>query len=646
MRKTILNKLLALLLVFLLAFTIVGCNNNNGNNGNNGNNNGEPQITLPTETLQKQKDEIIYVNMKEDGEVESIKATNRIKNSEFAYYQDYGKFLTDGHLNISSGRGPILIEGEKALIPSLQNDDNMFYTMALDKDYYEPLIPYKIKATYKLNNKEVDYDELKGASGQIELNFNFKPNMDADPYYLASYAAQVQIPLNIDVADITEANGAMQKVLVGKVMTLAYMVMPAQETDINIKLEAKNFYFEGFQAVLQPFDLNSMMSFLPLDDLISLDISDYPEQLNLLVLILNGVNQQVSPLFNELLPMLPNIANEFTALQGLKDGLEDPMLTQFFMLLADVNTYNPEQLANMEGIGLLLNSINLSLLSLSENYDLVSNVLQDLLQIDFGFVDEYQQLYNNAFSELLTDFDIIIGGLEAVAENLDFSDLSALLEQKEALIQVFGEIGQANLQIKTNLQTLISEMFVFPNILKPVVDQLLSLIEPLSNLFIDIAALEGAFTELASKLTEGLANNWFIDDPIIQQSIQMFNQMLTKTSPTLENPGLIQGLQLALMGAGELDQLVELEALFEVDLTTNLRQIDNVAHMFMQINQALSLPLLDMDISFYEGMDLFKLIIPILNLIPEGPSGTLPSFLSNQNLEPSTVQFILKQKGF
>ncbi|MDD4090801.1 MAG: hypothetical protein PHY22_03730, partial [Acholeplasmataceae bacterium] len=266
--KTI--KKIILISLVALSLGLFACDNNDINNPNNDNPPSGDVILPDLETSKKAvKEEIIYVDIKQNGMIENIKASNKISNTEVSYYEDYGYFLPKGNLNISSPLGEILFpeEEHKALIPSLEEQDNFYYILALEKEKYQAQLPFDIKIMYKLENNIVGYQEIKGATGNVDIKITFTPNLNADRYFKEYFGAQIQIPLSTEHAELIEAKNALTKILAGKTLTLAYMAMPGQELEIDLKIKAKNFKFDGIQATYQQFDINDLMnSFINLED--------------------------------------------------------------------------------------------------------------------------------------------------------------------------------------------------------------------------------------------------------------------------------------------------------------------------------------------------------------------------------------------
>ena len=153
--KKIINKIFSIVLLLIGIFVISGCESKPPVDDNK-----KPEIKLPITTKKASSDETIYVIVDSENQISSIKSSHHLTNAEFAKYEVHGKFLPDGHLNITNGLAQIEIKDEIAYVPSLSNHDSFFYTLNLDKEYYETKLPFSMKTTYKLNGEEVTSDKL------------------------------------------------------------------------------------------------------------------------------------------------------------------------------------------------------------------------------------------------------------------------------------------------------------------------------------------------------------------------------------------------------------------------------------------------------------------------------------------------------
>lgn len=652
--KTI--KKIILISLVALSLGLFACDNNDINNPNNDNPPSGDVILPDLETSKKAvKEEIIYVDIKQNGMIENIKASNKISNTEVSYYEDYGYFLPKGNLNISSPLGEILFpeEEHKALIPSLEEQDNFYYILALEKEKYQAQLPFDIKIMYKLENNIVGYQEIKGATGNVDIKITFTPNLNADRYFKEYFGAQIQIPLSTEHAELIEAKNALTKILAGKTLTLAYMAMPGQELEIDLKIKAKNFKFDGIQATYQQFDINDLMnSFINLEDF---DLSQ----------------------FNKLEDGVSMIVSEFTAIKEGDEGLD-----QLFNGLEELLSGNLDEFIdkdNFSQLGELINALNDSnfkmgykspataISYLNANRDQLKAKYNNLAHDIETNVDELTKSYENImdsidqieeavvlflgynYQEKYQEFDEIINKLSTIKEkiallNENEIDLKYLINKKDEVLPIFSDIGTLNMEIKTHFQSLIVNFSSFAFHLSEL-SPLFDLIIGFGNFIEKISGLKTNLETLVSEIKKDKNDNVFISTIIIDPFLEGIE------NGSNGNPSLLSALEEVISQTSDFDlsELDQLATLFEKDMKTNLRKVDMIAIGFIEMNKALTLPQEGEEISFYDGLTLFTMIEEVVEFIPDFKAfdeSLIRSFLSDENLPPKLVQFVIKQQPF
>lgn len=620
------NRILALLITLLLTLTVVSCSKTPTEPTDT------PQISLPdiNNYLTVEKTETIFISMDQAGVIESIKATNSIRDSIVSYYADYGVFNNEGNLNITNPKGPIIIENDKALIPSLKQSTNMVYTLSLNKDHYKDLVPYIITPTYKLNNKEVTFDRLQGANGTVELNYTFTPNPNTLEEYKHTFGAQVQIPIDISNSTIISASSAMQEMLLGQTKTFIYMILPNTSSTINIKIDARNFSFGGMEAVLQQISLDSFASLLPLDifndipiediyndlkdmfDEIPIDLIDYITNIQLEELnpaeVISMIQTELIQAKEQLTQVLPLFQNENSYKAGFKDK-KDVFLTLF----TNIETGIDDIVASLDGLDIFIESllnIDLTLTPMLEKYSSSIELILDTL-------DEY-----NKIKALLEDFV-----LESLLNN--------------EVLQLLPEVIESVDKIKNNLLQAIREVQQLPLDAEQLIYELDSIVTPLkgniSNLVNALVLVGSSMAELTLKLQEGLSYGWFTT--IAASTVQIALSMLSNGMGgfSLSDLELIVTI---------LATLSNLESLLDFDPLINMRKIDLLNHYLLLVNESLNIPLDSIGLSIYDLISLLKAVSKITSNLPPVVKQPVPSFLSNLNTTPTQVQFVIKQKGF
>lgn len=646
-------KKIALFSLLLLSLGLVSCVDKRPDENGDGTNN---DILLPDKEnpVISAKEEIIYVNIKQNGVVENIQASNKIKDTEFKYYEDYGVFLNEGNLNISSNKGEIIIEENRALIPSLSSLKNFYYILSLDKDYYEEKLPFNIDFEYQLDGKVVGYSELIGASGIVDMKIKFTVNEAADDYYKSMFGAQVQIPFNSEKVEIIEAENVLTKVVVAKTITLAYMAMPGQNQEINLKLKVNDFGFDGIQATYQEFSISDLLkSFINLEDFDLSQIDELRGGVDLIIAEFSNAKLQTDQLFwglslltEENLRALLNV-EKFSELSGLIEALNSSSFGQGLRLPAQavkyvgitnrdqyVNKYNNFQVKVTDDITNITKSYERLMIAL----DQIEQLINDLDTIN-GYATKYLK-----FEDIISDLSLIKKEISKIGTNLSLEDI---ISNKDQLVLSFKTIGELNDKIKVSFQTLIMEMSTLPYHVSKL-SCLFDLIKELGY-FVDYAvSLDNNLTDLVKEIK--LDQQASIFSSLYESGLNQFVNGLENGDG--ENPGLLEALKLIIseMGVikdlGELDQLL---LLLEEDEITKRRLIDDVLRGFIEMNKALTLAQEGQTMSFYDGLSLVAYMGSLLEELPDlGLNSNLEktSFLSELNLPPIYTQFIVKQQPF
>ncbi len=642
--KKILSKLTIIILLIFGLVLVSGCDEEEKPPIDNGN--GQEEIKLPTEIATASSDETVYVIYDKDNKISSMKSSHHFTKAKFFKYEVKGNFLNDGHSNTTNGIAKITIENGKAYVPSLGDYDNYFYTLNLNQNHYKDKLPFNLTASYKLDNKVTTFDKLNNATGELIITYSFAPNQDANAYYKQNYAAQIQIPIDITTATIVEAKDAMAKVLVGTTNTLAYMIMPGQTKDITLKLNVKNFKYTGLQAVYQPLDqISSINELVDFDELGVNELANLPDQLDLIIEGIEGMDTNVNALF-------VGMDDQLTA---LKNELSNDMLSQFLTALQSLNfeiltldsSYNAELLAKKGEVLATVAPVGTAITQ-------IGTKATELGALVAAFNAKYQeyvgvtQSYELAYLNFLTASEKIETIKEKVTalSSIDFTDINKIIQSKDTMITNLTAISQSVEELKVILTNTINTMYFYPDQFEPIVDDITGLIEKNLELFSLFPGLKVAFTNLVNKIGEGFVGNWF--SLTAMQDIQLLYGTLTHQDQTFQQPGIIQSLDLIIQNSANLEERMApiqgLKNLYQINPQLQMRQIDAIYLGFVKFNTGLLVKEEGQVSSFYDGMNQLTSLTNILSLIPVPLEMELPSFLSDENLSPKSLQFIITQK--
>lgn len=181
------KKFLAIITVLVLAF----CN---------------VSVVFSEELQSQNKDETVYVMLKNNGSTDYIKVVNRLGTEAF--------------------------------------EDDYEY-----KDVPASQLPVLISLKYYINDVETSAEKLAGSSGEIKLRIGIMQNDKCADSMKDVYMTQLQVPLSLKHARIKKFDGT-SSVITGDLATLSYAVLPGADADFDLILEAKDFEMDSLQIAL------------------------------------------------------------------------------------------------------------------------------------------------------------------------------------------------------------------------------------------------------------------------------------------------------------------------------------------------------------------------------------------------------------
>jgi hypothetical protein len=233
-----------------------------------------------------------------------------------------------------------------------------------------------------------------------------------------------------------------------------------------------------------------------------------------------------------------------------------------------------------------------------------------------------------------------------VLNTVDFTDINAVIENKDLIISNLTEVELLLNEIKEIYTNTINAMYFYPNAFEPIANDMVNLVLKAAEVFGLFVPIKASFEALSAKIGEGIAGNWF--NPLTLQGIGMLKGMLDHEDPTGEQPGIIQALGMVVEGtAGMAEQIEGLQSLINMyafDPEIQMRQIDALYLGFVQINHGLLLKAEGQEASFYDGIYQLASMKDFVALIPTPLNIDLPSFLSDDNESPLSLQFIVTEK--
>ena len=216
-----------------------------------------------------EKEEIVYVNLNDDGTVKDITVVNSFETGSNQTIVDYGDYSSVRNM---TSEDLITYESDKISINTTS-----------DKTYYEgklnsTSIPWKIDIKYVLDGRSVTSGELAGSSGHLKIKLDISKNNAFEGNFYEGYALQASLSLdsykcfNITSDGATIAN-------VGSDKQLSYIILPNKGKDITIETDVVDFEYDGISINGVKLNLNIEVDSSELDDKVN-EITDAVSKLD------------------------------------------------------------------------------------------------------------------------------------------------------------------------------------------------------------------------------------------------------------------------------------------------------------------------------------------------------------------------------
>ena len=192
------------------------------------------------------KEEVIYVNLDNDGSVREINVVNIFGGNTEGIIIDYGKYQDVRNMTTTD---TIDFSGDAIKIHS--SAEKLYYEGKLEST----LMPWDIQIRYFLDGREYSAEEIAGKSGEIKITVRITQNQKYRGDFYDNYALQASLSFdtdqckNIVAPDATVAN-------VGSKKQLTYTILPGKGADIEITAEVSEFEMDGISINGIPLNLN------------------------------------------------------------------------------------------------------------------------------------------------------------------------------------------------------------------------------------------------------------------------------------------------------------------------------------------------------------------------------------------------------
>ena len=195
-------------------------------------------------------EEVIYGRLDNRGRPRSAYAVVELSVAAPGKISHHGQYTEVENLTDTSpieySNGTVTLEAERAGL--------YYYQGKLRK----ALMPWDIEITYKLDGKELDPDDLSGASGELEVDIRTSINSGFDPYFADNYMLQISVTLDSELCeDISARNGTVASA--GSSKNITFVVLPGSEGDVGFSAKVRDFSMGGFTIAGVLYNQESMM---------------------------------------------------------------------------------------------------------------------------------------------------------------------------------------------------------------------------------------------------------------------------------------------------------------------------------------------------------------------------------------------------
>lgn len=352
---------------------------------------------------QQKKNETVYVNLDSYGKVNKVNIYSKWITNGTSLLEDHTHYISLSNL---TNRDTSLMSGDTT-IWNVSGENSFTYTGEVGEEYYD-LIPWEFDISYKVNGVEVTADELLGAEGLIKITMNINSNEKANSYYKNNYMLEITGTYDMSKYLSVESEEAMITDT-GNSRTLMFIVLPGQNTTLNLEIGTNDFSMDGITMALVPITGDIRKQIVEL-------IEDKEEIKD----AVDAINSSTDIVLNAMSAMTPGLNGVSNGMRQIKTGTQ--------------NLYGLSELRDddIENFKILLNE----LLPLFENMRKEIDNLNNTYDI---FIELGEEL-NSEIAQLSDDVNALNDDLEEVSkimENLpnDVVKINELLGSTEKVVK-------------------------------------------------------------------------------------------------------------------------------------------------------------------------------------------------------------------
>ena len=194
----------------------------------------------------KDKDEVVYARLSENGIVKGIYVVNHFTLLSGGVITDHGDYTAA--VNLTDLQPVALADGTV----TVQTDSENFYYQGY---IIGDVLPWLYSIEYFLDGEPAGTEELAGKSGRLEIRMKSAKNTAVNDVFFNNYMQQITIALDGDKCADIAADGA-SAANAGRDRMFVFTVLPKQNADIVITANVRDFEMAGIDIAAMPFSMS------------------------------------------------------------------------------------------------------------------------------------------------------------------------------------------------------------------------------------------------------------------------------------------------------------------------------------------------------------------------------------------------------
>jgi|LSQX01.3.fsa_nt_gb hypothetical protein len=581
----------------------------------------DPFIPSQTKVIaENMQEETVFAVLDAEGNIVSLKVVAVLDNVEADNYYTINARTLGTNANLSENN-PLVKEGNLIKIPVKNAKNKYYYELELDKTKYE--LPYKFKFTYYLGEEEKTLNEILGKAGTFKIKLEITPNEAVAKEIREQFVAQVQVPIDIDKAEVIDDDGAMTSVLAGSVRTIAYFGMPGSKSSYELTIKTDSFMRINATISLQAIDMSS----IDLENIFA-NLNMFGEELSpealkaMVILMLGGLAEGMSEFsFIHLLN---------TQIKGALQGVLE----------------NPMDFSGLDQLGVAIQNIAPPVASIADE-ELRGQILASYLAVTVAASEAFAPEIMTSIQECIVQVGTDVSRMESYDPKYQKivatkTALEGLIPKIEALdISILEDVAL----IKNNIASMGSDYALYDNDVKEVFDNFHKLLNNIETLGTKIGVLIQKLAEYQAMMVAN--QDAFGSDPAVIAQVQtIINTISNEQGTGLINQltGIASQIESSMPTT---DDLTALGALFNKNPETGLTPLDMPLFAILEFSKEVNSVNVDTPMSAMTLLDGLSIAAQAKQAFASSASEEetiFYSFASLDVLQVKSLQFVITQK--